>query len=39
MNEDCAKLETKVRGREVIRTLQEWNNPTFEQETVSCIDE
>jgi len=29
MNEDCAKLETKVQGRKLSRTFQEWNNPSF----------
>jgi len=36
--QDCAKLETKVRGRKLSRTFQELNNPSFAWETVSCIE-
>ena len=38
MNENCAKLETKLRGRKLSRTIQEWKNPSFGQETGSCIE-
>jgi len=38
MNEHCAKLEMKVRGRKLSQIFQEWNNPPFGQKTVSCFE-